>query len=68
MLPIILVLTLVMAVLFAWKAWRRYPASASLAAAIATVAGMLLFRNPLLLLIGVMVSIWIAREAKNRGA
>ena len=52
----LLVLVLVMAVLFAWRAWRPYPGLAVLAAAIAVALGVLLLRHPALAAAGVLLA------------
>ena len=53
----LLVLVLVMGVLFAWRARRAFPGMAALAAVVATAAGVILLRNPVLAGIGLVVSL-----------
>lgn len=52
MVPAILALALVFSVVFVWKAGRRFPALAVLAAVIAAALGTVLFRKPLFTAIG----------------
>ena len=44
----VLVVLLVLCVVFAWRAWKSYPASAVLAAAVATFLGIVLLKSPVL--------------------
>ena len=52
----ILFLILVMAVLFAWRAWRSFPSLSLFAAAVATVLGILFLKNPPLAMIGALLA------------
>jgi len=52
----LLVLFLVMAVLFAWRAWRPMPGLALIAAAIAAAFGVLLLKSPVLAAAGLVVA------------
>ena len=66
MVQALLVVVLVMSVVFAWRASGRHPAPAALAAAIATMLGLVLLRNPMLALIGLAVSLYLIYRGSNR--
>jgi hypothetical protein len=51
----LLVVTLVLCVLFVWRAWNRHPAPAALAAAAAAGLGIVLFQHPVLAAVGLAV-------------
>lgn len=61
-----LVVVLVMSVVFAWRASGRHPAPAALAAAIATMLGLVLLRNPVLALVGLVASVYLIYGASRR--
>ncbi len=63
-----LVVALVFSVVFAWRAWRRYPGLAALAAAVATLLAMVLLRNPALAGLGLAGTLWLLylTESKKR--
>ncbi len=56
MIKALLVLILVLGVLFAWKAWRRLPSLAIFAAALATGAGMLMLKSPVLAAVALIIA------------
>lgn len=53
----LLVLALVMGVLFVWRAWRQFPGLAVLAAAAATLVGVLLLKSPVLAAGGLLLAL-----------
>jgi hypothetical protein len=52
MVAALLVVALALCVIFVWRAGRRFPGLSVLAACLATVAAVMLLRNPLLAIIG----------------
>jgi hypothetical protein len=50
------VLVLVLAALFAWRAWRHLPGLAVLAAGVAALMGVLLVKSPILAAIGLVLA------------
>lgn len=66
MVQALLVVVLVMSVVFAWRASGRHPAPAALAAAVATMLGLVLLRNPVLALLGLAASVYLIYQASQR--
>ncbi len=50
----LLVIVLLMSVLFVWRAGRKFPGAAVLAAALAAMTGVFLFRHPALQAVGLL--------------
>lgn len=65
----LLVLILVLGVIFVWRAGRRYPGIAVLAAGLAAMAGVFLFRHPLLQTLGLLalggLVFWTSRVRRD---
>lgn len=64
-----LTVALILGVLFVWRSWRRMPGLAVLAAALATLAGIYLLKNPFfagLALVAILLSLtYLARPPRR---
>ena len=68
MIPAFLVLTLVLSVIFVWRAGHKFPSLAVFAAALAAVAGMLLLKNPVFAILGLalaLAAIYLPRRPRQ---